>query len=151
PAVRSGRDVEIEIELAAGLPLDMSNLVCVAHNVRTHLSSDGRAIFKLVQEDTIANRDFVLRWRVLGEQPQAAVWTHTDQRGTFASLQLQPQLDPRDADVTPREITFLLDVSGSMSGEPTRISREVMLKVLDNMRPEDRFNIVTFASGSKAL
>lgn len=151
PNERSGMDVDIEVELAPGLPIDLTRLKSVAHEVSAEMTSDGRVITKLKHADRIANRDFVLRWGVIGEAPQAAVWTHRDAEGGYVNLQLQPQLDPADVDVTPREITFLLDVSGSMSGEPAAVSRKVIKRVLHGMRPDDRFNIVTFAGSSKAL
>ena len=151
PNERSGMDVDIEVELTPGLPIDLTMLKSVAHEVSAEMTSDGRVITKLKHADRIANRDFALRWGVIGQTPQAAVWTHRDAEGGYLNLQLQPQLDPSDADVTPREITFLLDVSGSMSGEPAAVSRKVIKRVLHGMRPDDRFNIVTFAGSSKAL
>lgn len=148
PGVRSGQDVRIEVELAPGLPIDLSRLQSVAHEVESTMTSDGRVVVSLKPADRIANRDFVLRWAVMGKQPQAAVWTHD---GRYLCMQLQPQLDPADADVTPREITFLLDVSGSMSGTPIAASKALIKRVLQRLRPEDKFNIVKFASGNEAL
>lgn len=148
PGVRSGQDVQIEVELAPGLPIDLSKLQSAAHEIDSNMTSDGRVVVSLKPAERIANRDFVLRWAVMGKQPQAAVWTD---RAGYLCMQLQPQLDPADADVTPREITFLLDVSGSMSGAPTAASKHLIKRVLQRLRPEDKFNIVKFASGNESL
>lgn len=148
PGVRSGHDVQIEVELAPGLPIDLSRLQSAAHEIDSSMTSDGRLMVSLQPADRIANRDFVLRWAVMGKQPQAAVWTD---RAGYLCMQLQPQLDPADADVTPREITFLLDVSGSMSGAPSAASKHLIKRVLQRLRPDDKFNIVKFASGNESL
>ena len=69
----------------------------------------------------------------------------------FLTLAMQPPAEPTDEQVTPREITFIMDVSGSMMGIPIEMSRQVVLRSLDKLRPDDRFNVVYFASGNAQL
>lgn len=64
---------------------------------------------------------------------------------------MQPELAPGDAEVTPREITFIVDRSGSMEGIPLDMSRRIVTRSLDRLRPADLFNIVYFASGNAQL
>lgn len=151
PGMRSGIDVDLEVNIDSGLPIDITRLQSVAHEVDVELTREERAVVRLKQAESIADRDFVLRWGIAGDKPAVGLLTHKDARGGWLNLQVQPQLDPRDADVTPREITFILDVSGSMSGEPSRMSREVIRKTLDHLHPDDIFNIVYFASGNEQL
>lgn len=46
----------------------------------------------------------------------------------------------------PRDILFLLDCSGSMSGTPMTQLKKVMRSLLKQMRPQDRFNLYPFGS-----
>jgi Ca-activated chloride channel family protein len=46
----------------------------------------------------------------------------------------------------PRDILFLLDGSGSMQGTPITQLKKVMRSVLNQMRPQDRFNLHPFGS-----
>lgn len=151
PGMRSGMDIDLKVDIDAGLPIDHTRLRSVAHEIEAALPSSERAIVTLGRHDAIPNRDFVLRWSVGGDKPEVGVLTHGDERGQFLSLQVQPQLDPRDADITPREITFILDNSGSMSGTPAFISRKVIKNVLDQLHPDDIFNIVYFAGSNAQL
>ena len=148
PGMRSGMDIDLTIEIESGLPIDITRTRSVAHEILVTMQREGNAIVQLSKADAIPNRDFVLRWGIAGEQPDVGVLTHADERGKFLSLQIQPQLDPADADVTPREITFILDVSGSMSGTPSQLSKQVIRKVLDHLHPDDIFNIVYFAGSN---
>jgi Ca-activated chloride channel family protein len=66
-------------------------------------------------------------------------------------LQLQPPHELTDANVTRREITYVVDVSGSMAGDPARVCRDVVRQSLATLRPGDTFNVISFASEATAL
>ena len=50
-----------------------------------------------------------------------------------------------------RELVFVLDTSGSMSGFPIEKAKAVMTRAIDSMRPEDTFNLITFAGNTSIL
>ena len=45
-----------------------------------------------------------------------------------------------------QDVTLVFDTSGSMAGAKMEQARGAMRYVLNRLRPEDRFNVVTFAS-----
>jgi Ca-activated chloride channel homolog len=149
PGERSGHDIGVTVTLDAGLPITKLNVP--AHHVEITRPSDARRVIKLAQSDAIPNRDFVLRWSVAGDETQFGVITHREsaEGPGYLTLSMQPPAEPTDEQVTPREITFIMDVSGSMMGLPIEMSRQIVLKSLDKLRPDDRFNIVYF-SGTNA-
>ncbi|HEX6533641.1 MAG TPA: VIT domain-containing protein, partial [Gemmatimonadaceae bacterium] len=149
PGERSGHDISLSVTLDAGLPV--TRLTSVAHQVEIERPSTTRRIVRLSSRDAIPNRDFVLRWSVAGEETQVGVLTHRDRTGGYVTLAVQPPAAPRDAQVIPREITFIMDVSGSMMGMPIAMSKELVTRTLDELRPDDRFNIVYFAGGNAQL
>ncbi|MBS0320416.1 MAG: VWA domain-containing protein, partial [Proteobacteria bacterium] len=51
----------------------------------------------------------------------------------------------------PREATFVIDTSGSMSGVSIAQAREAVLFALSRLVPGDRFNVIAFASTTDAL
>jgi biopolymer transport protein ExbB/TolQ/uncharacterized protein YegL len=55
------------------------------------------------------------------------------------------------ADVTPKELVFVLDTSGSMSGFPIEKAKETMKLALDNLHPDDTFNLITFSGDTHVL
>lgn len=145
---KSGAEFALTLDLDAGMPIGITK--CVNHNA-TILQVNERHIVVRVDEGSRANREFVFRWSIAGNVPQAGLLAHRDKRGGFFTLMLQPQNDPRDADVTPREITFIMDTSGSMAGQPVELCKEICNRVIDTLRPDDIFNIVFFAGGNSQL
>ncbi len=66
-------------------------------------------------------------------------------------LMIQPKEDERLTKSPPREIVFLVNVSGSMSGEPTAKVIGAMQNMLKLCRPIDTVQVITFASQSFKL
>jgi uncharacterized protein YegL len=106
---------------------------------------------KLRNEKTIPNKDFILRYDVAGKKIEDAVLTHRSEKGGYFTLILQPPDTPRVEDVTPKEIVFVLDTSGSMEGFPIEKAKESMKLALDGLNPQDTFNLITFAGDTSIL
>jgi Ca-activated chloride channel homolog len=63
----------------------------------------------------------------------------------FALFTITPAPAAR-SDVTPRDITLVIDVSGSMQGRKMEQARAAGRQLLATLRPEDRFRLVDFSS-----
>merc|ERR1712055_1260914 len=53
---------------------------------------------------------------------------------------------PENLETLPKHAIFVLDVSGSMYGEKLQQLKDAMFTVLDDVKPEDFFNIITFST-----
>ena len=53
---------------------------------------------------------------------------------------------PKDLPVLPKNIAFVIDVSGSMSGHKIEQTLQAMLTILDQLREEDMFMFILFES-----
>lgn len=146
---RSGHDVSLSLDIDAGLPI--KTVECATHGVTISKLSKTRHAVTLGGADEIPNRDFVCRWSVAGGETQFGVLAHRGEKDGFFTLMMQPPAEPVDAQVTPREITFILDVSGSMNGRPLEMSKEIVERTMDELRGEDLFNIVVFAGSNGQL
>ncbi len=146
---RAGHDISIEVNLNAGVPVE--EIRSRSHELQTVNLSATSASIKLKNETEIPNRDFVLRYDVSGKRIEDAVLTHRDARGGFFTMILQPPDRFITEDVTPKEIVFVLDTSGSMSGFPIEKAKEAMRLSLENLYPNDTFNLITFAGDTSIL
>ena len=149
PDQRAGHDISLEVKLDAGVPVD--SLTCTSHDVVTERSGSNRAVVRLRERDSIPNKDFVLHYDVAGRKISDAVLTHRDSRGGFFTLILQPPERVTVQDVTPKEIVFVLDTSGSMSGFPIEKAKEAMNLAIASLNPRDTFNLITFAGDTSIL
>jgi Ca-activated chloride channel family protein len=146
---RAGHDISVEIALDAGTPLDA--LESPTHEVAIERPSAARATVRLARRTAIPNKDFVLRYDVAGRKIEDAVLAHRDARGGFLTVMLTPPERLAVAEVTPKELVFVLDTSGSMHGFPIEKAKETMRLALDALNPRDTFNLITFAGDTEIL
>ncbi len=149
PGTRAGHDIAIEVSLDAGMPVD--RLECTTHEIVSERTGLERALVRLKDKDTIPNKDFILRYDVAGRRIGDAVLAHNAARGGFFTLILQPPERPAAADITPKELVFVLDTSGSMMGFPIEKAKETMRLALDGLNPQDTFNLITFSGDTQIL
>ena len=62
----------------------------------------------------------------------------------FAMITISPPAD--HSAPSPRDVTFVLDVSGSMSGQKIEQARAAGKALLATLRPQDRFRMIDFSS-----
>ncbi|MEP7285542.1 MAG: VWA domain-containing protein [Chloroflexota bacterium] len=72
-----------------------------------------------------------------------------DQDGYFV-LVASPQLEAKKDEVIQKDFVFVLDCSGSMSGQKAIQAKTALNKILDALNPGDRFAVITFSSGVTA-
>lgn len=147
--MRVGHDISLDVSLDAGVPIDA--LSSKTHDVNVERPDERRAHVSLKDEATIPNKDFVLRYDVAGKKIEDALLTHSSGTGGFFTLILQPPDRVTAEDVTPKELVFVLDTSGSMSGFPIEKAKETMKLALDNLYPYDTFNLITFSGDEHIL
>lgn len=151
PGYRTGHDVSLSVRLEAGVPI--RDLDVASHRVDVTRQGGSRARVVLAADDAIPNKDFVMTYKVAGAKPELALLAHAapDEDGYFL-LMMQPRdLDLALGEAPPRDVCFLIDVSGSMSGAPTAKVVETMRLFFERMRPRDRVQVVTFAGSAQSL
>lgn len=144
--MRAGQDIALRLTLDAAF--DVTDFEAPTHRVET-AQHDGSLQVTLAEQDSIPNRDFVFRFRTDSPAPQAALMAHKGARGggTFALMVQPPKLDV-EALVGRREMVFVVDSSGSMSGVPLALAKEAVRASLNRLRPVDTFNVITFAGAA---
>jgi Ca-activated chloride channel family protein len=148
-ATRAGHDVSIEVKLDAGVPID--GLKSALHEIDVARPDNHRAVVRLKDQATIPNKDFILKFDVAGKKISDAVMTHRGAQGGFFTMILQPPERATAANVVPKELVFVLDTSGSMEGFPIEKAKETMKLALDNLYPDDTFNLITFSGDTHVL
>src|SRR5215475_4123961 len=146
PGMRAGHDISIDVSLDAGVPVD--SITSKTQEVNMERLDLHRMHVRLKDQTAIPNKDFILRYDVAGQKIADAMLTHSAGAGGFFTLILQPPERVTTEDVTPKELVFVLDTSGSMSGFPIEKAKETMKLALNNLYPADTFNMITYASSA---
>ncbi len=149
PGTDSGHHLDLTVDLRTDLPI--ADVRVPTHRVRIRQHSASHYTVQLDPADRRMNRDFILQWRLRGDRTRFGVITHRSDTEGYILLLLHPPEQPPPPQVVPRELTFILDTSGSMHGRPLEIAITMLERALDRMRPEDAFNIVVFSRNSTQL
>ncbi len=144
PEERSGHDISLHVRLDAGVPI--RDLRCASHEVVVERESETRADIALHPKDTIPNKDFILRYDVAGEVAESAFLPYHGKEGGYFLLMVQPKADYTPGEITPKEMVFVVDRSGSMSGQPIEKCQEAMRRCLRGMNGDDTFQIIGFSN-----
>ncbi|HEX8089250.1 MAG TPA: VWA domain-containing protein, partial [Blastocatellia bacterium] len=137
----------------AGVKID--TIRSSSHELDLERPTTHSALARLKNRAEIPNKDFILRYDVSGLGIEDGVLAHRSPRGNLTSgffmMILQPPERVNVKDVTPKEIVFVLDTSGSMSGVPIEKAKEAMRFALDGLYPQDTFNLITFSGDTSIL
>jgi len=164
PGTRAGHDISIRVDIETG-GSSITSVESPLHEIveispKAGRGSLGRRVFELASSNEIPNRDFVLEWTLDEDGISESVLAHTIDGGDLPGMKivdghLAVILNPPDrvdeSDVPSRELVFVLDTSGSMRGFPIEKAKEVMTRAIDAMRPDDTFNLITFAGDTSIL
>ncbi|NEO32560.1 MAG: protein kinase [Symploca sp. SIO3C6] len=148
PATRSGHDIDVSVEIDAGVPISEVN--SPSHSVAIQAASSTVKV-QLAKEDAIPNQDLILRYRVADASTQATVLTQSAQRGGHFATYLIPALDYQSNEIVPKDVVFLIDTSGSQSGAPIEQSQELMRQFINGLNPNDSFTIIDFSNRTTQL
>ena len=150
PGYRTGHDISLSVSLEAGVPV--GDIKSPNHKVTLERIGASGAVVEISPADSIPNKDFVMKCAVVGEKPEMAVLAHSKGRDQgYFMLMIQPKLDAELAKAPPREVVFLVDVSGSMGGHPTEKVKEAMRHFFRLSKPNDTVQVITFAGYANKL
>jgi len=143
------KSMSLEVQLRT--KRDLKSIWSPSHDV--NIKRQGRSAdiaFKLTNENS--KSDFQLLYSADDSEVGASLLTHRigDQDGYFLLL-LSPGSVTKKDTVMPKDVTFVLDTSGSMAGEKIKQARKALAFCVENLNPEDRFEILRFATEVEPL
>ncbi|WP_076413609.1 marine proteobacterial sortase target protein [Shewanella sp. UCD-KL12] len=159
-SVDAGPKVNIDISLDAGA--ELAQISSPYHDIESLPLSSSRYQVQLTSE-TIANRDFVLKWKPIETgEPLAAIYaqegqTHSTKlsaehvESDYGLLMIVPPELGKHNNKVARELILVIDTSGSMSGEAIEQAKKAMVFALAGLGSKDIFNIIEFNSSVNLL
>ena len=141
--------VSLRIDLDAGFLL--SNIDSPYHQIDIGIPNKTHYSIQLQNKQVPANRDFVLDWKAEpGSAPKAALFTEEKDSDIYSLIMLLPPASEISS-VLHREVIFVIDTSGSMSGPSIVQAKQALNLALNRLKPGDRFNIIQFNSYTDKL
>jgi Ca-activated chloride channel family protein len=139
--------VTVDLHLSSGL----ASVYSSSHEVVTDRPGPDRARISWGAKNVTPTEDFELYFApAKGGYGGGLLTGERDGKGHFLFL-FSPEAQPRPTDVLPKDMVFVLDCSGSMSGEKIEQARNALHHILGRLDGDDRFTIIGFDEGLHAL
>ena len=143
-------EYHITVNLSTGVPI--GEVTCKSHEIHVDQTGESTAAVTLANpEDYAGNRDFILKYRLTGDQVQSGLVLTESGDEKYFMLTVQPPRDFTTEDIPPREYLFVLDISGSMYGYPLDTAKDLIRNLVTGLRDTDRFNLVLFSDDTYLL
>ena len=144
--------VTVNVEIESNLPIRA--VYSPSHDVAVTRRGDTRVKVGYEASNVLPDTDFALYYS-LGESEAFHVLTYRDPTDPCGC----GWLFPGDAGATPggrshwsypKDVILVLDQSGSMEGDKFIQAQEALRYILDHLNSQDRFNIISFSTGTQA-
>lgn len=138
----------IDLQLKAGMKL--ARLDSTSHELNIDKKGKVQRI-RFINQFEPMDRDFILRWQPkVGKTPNAAVFQQEFQGDYYSMLMFLPP-EANVNQILPRDMIFIVDSSGSMSGASMQQAIASLKLALKYLTPNDRFNVIDFDSHTRPL
>lgn len=137
-------NLSINLQLATRTPL--KNVFSPSHPLNIQRPDDKHAVVSYSATKDVPRGDFRLLFDVGREAIGASVLSYrpsTSDEGYFL-LMATPEVKAGDAEVLRKNVVFVVDRSGSMSGPKIEQAKNALRFVLNNLREGDLFNIIAY-------
>ena len=149
--MRNGNDVFITVKIDGAMPIQA--VTPVTHELNVEKRSETESIVTLKNQSVVPDQDFIFEYRLAGEHTTLASMTHraSSNEDGYVMLALQPKWSLDSSEITSREVLLVLDTSGSMNGPAMSQLRQFADKILDGLKAEDTFRVISFSNQARAF
>ena len=144
---------KLSIRVSIADQASIQNVYSPTHPIELQRDDQRHVVVTTSQSAAVPNQDFRLVYDTAKAEVAASLlsaWPADDDQGYFALL-ASPAFDLKDVQPTQKRVFFVVDQSGSMSGQKIDQAREAAKFVLQNLRPDDQFNLISYNSNVSAL
>lgn len=137
----------INVDINMGMPL--SNIYSEHHHISQSQGAEHRYQVTL-DPKAVLPEEFVLRWQLAETDTPTA--THLTQNINGYQYGLIQLIAPKQIKQSPkRELTFILDTSGSMVGKAIEQAKQALITGVQSLSEMDTFNVIEFNSRAQNL
>jgi len=135
----------VAVELNSKVPI--KTVYSPTHAVEVVKKSDTRALVSFEESRGKLDRDFRLLYTLSNKDFGLNLVSHRPKgsEGYFL-LMISPKTDLKEDEILPKDVCFVIDTSGSMSGKNIEQARKALQYCVNSLSRKDRFNIVRFST-----
>ncbi len=113
-------------------------------------AKDDGSVELSAKDGTKLDRDLVVRWRVAKLETGVSLSLGRKGERTFGLLTVVPPSIDAKKEPIARDLTVLLDTSGSMGGVPLTHAKKLIRGLIDSLESRDRVELIEFSDSPRA-
>ncbi|TWT52313.1 von Willebrand factor type A domain protein [Thalassoglobus neptunius] len=140
------QQVRFRLNINSDSPLQ--NIYSPTHSLKIDRPTEKRATVSFEKNNVVPSEDFRLFFNSSDDSISATLLTHRptgDEDGYFLLL-ASPKIPTDGEKHQAKTVVFVVDKSGSMSGQKIEQAKEAAKFILNNLRKGDQFNIISYDS-----
>lgn len=139
------QDVGISVKITSPAPL--SNIYSPSHKVSVRKETETRATVGFEETNVKPDKDFVLYYSFSPDDVGISFVNWEGPEDRYYMLLASPRYTTQKEKVINKNIIFVLDSSGSMSGKKIQQAKEAARFVINHLDERDRFSVIDFDDG----
>lgn len=144
------RNVRVKVEVRSRGKI--KNIYCPTHNIEIIRKEKNRVIAAYEEKNVKPDIDFKLYYDTGEEDIGVSLRTYKKKgEDGYFFLSMSPGFTEDSRKFLPKDIGFVLDVSGSMAGEKLSKAKKALKFCVENLNPGDRFEIIKFSTEAESL
>ncbi len=144
--------VALRASLRPGFAL--GNVTSPSHKINVN-EEDGITEVSTEQRILKGEQDFVLHWSPQNkDKPLSFIHSEEIDGSVYTHLVVMPPKDAQDfapKKTKPRQVSFIIDISGSMGGPSIRQAKAAMIEAVQDLDDDDYFTLTSFESVTEWL
>ncbi len=142
--------VSVKVELKTNK--EIKNIYTPTHSIDVVNKDNHNAVISFEEENTKPDIDFKLYYSTDNDDIGLSLLTYkTSGEDGYFLLSASPSFIVNDQQIDAKDITFVLDVSGSMVGDKMKQAKKALLYCINNLNKDDRFDIIRFSTEAYSL
>lgn len=138
------KEFEFKMNLISPTPIEHSEVI--SHKTQNKKVSEKYQTFSYKGNEW--DSPIQLNYNSKGREADAGMLVYEEKGCRYILGVVEPPKEIKPEEIAPREYVFVMDISGSMQGFPIETSKELVSRILHDLKPEEKFNILFFAGSS---
>lgn len=138
-------EVTIAVKIDSKVPV--TNIYSPSHKVSVRKEGPNKATLGFEEKNVKPDKDFIVYYSLSSDDVGMSFLNYTDKEDSYFMLLAAPRYVEAKEKVINKNLVFVLDSSGSMSGKKILQTKEAARFIINHLNEKDHFSIIDFDDG----